>query len=121
MKAKKRIFIIPNDSKKEYDKFIGFHINNSYNLKLTLFGLQNSVTKSMLLREALFQYLDKFSNEDMIEEIAQKAYYIWMANYKDLNVFKCDLENDLRSRDLCDDLINKIIINFEKIKQANGS
>ena len=76
----------------------------------------------MLLRESLFQYFTEFKEGLLINEIAQKAYHVWMANYKDLNVnkplvvFKQNLENDLRYRGLCDDLITKIITNFETIK-----
>ncbi len=124
----KRVFCIPNDSKKDYGKFIGFNVDEFSNSKLTLLSIAKKLSKSMLLRESLFQYCTEFKESLLIDEIAQKAYHIWMVDYKDLNVgkkplvvFKQNLENDLRYRGLFDDLINKIIINFEKIKQANGS
>jgi hypothetical protein len=122
----KRVFTIPNDVKKEYDKFIGFHIDELSHSKLTLLGLSKKITKSMLLRNALFQYMTEFKDSVLIKEIAEQAYFIWMANYKSNNgeirsllYFKSILEKDLRSRDLEDDLINKIVQSFEEIKRAN--
>ena len=118
-----RIFKIVTDSDPaaDHDHMLGAYISTKDNDLLTLFALYRRTSKSLLYREIFADWFASVSPlSTLVSELGEQCYHIWCADYKvstnekqGLTTFRKALKQDLKSRNLSDDVVEKIIKKFD--------
>ena len=120
MKDKKfTIFKLSNeDLKGEYDsyEFIGFHAEPKNDLLLTLLAINHGVSKSSFLRSMVS---DRVRTFDPVPSLARQVHLVWQLNRYTHSLsfigFKTSLVKELTEKGIPEELITKIVREFDKL------
>jgi len=117
-----RVFTIPNDSKKEYNRLIGFYASDEMDAFVTLIGLNRTISRSFLLRSIVSDWLKKrhLNKDKIFKAVVEKIYLEYQMNHrkvgeedKSLEEFKKGIRVDLLSRNLPEDFVSEILNLFD--------
>lgn len=117
---------------KENERMIGFYGTREMDTMITLVSIKERVNRSELLRDVLAAWLkrSKFTEEKLIPIIVERAHADWVSKYKlsddetgSLKTFIKDFGRDMRSRQIREEIVEKIIDEFneywDRIRRKN--
>lgn len=102
-------------------RFVGFYIGDKTHVKIQLMAILSKKGKSLVMRDALTQWLDDQPDEkELAVSISDQLYHLWESDHKiigseqvTLQKFKKDVRGDFQSLGLPDKLIKEIIELFD--------
>ena len=114
LKLERIVFKKVNDTPKEADKFIGFHVDKQLGEDFTLGVLNQNISKSSLLRSLVKKWVNR-QGGDPIKGVVKRAFLLWQLGGLKPFLFRKYLVSDLRKKRVSQETIEMILNGFNAL------